>query len=381
MNRRFQTLLVCSLFASTAPLFAQTWTQTSAPMTNWAGIAMSDDGTKLVAVVGNYSGASGPIYTSTNSGATWTSNNAPTKNWVAVCSSADGTKLAANESSGSTWTNSGTTWTQTTPTGSSHLYPSSIASSPSGNILLAASISTGKLYASTNWGQTWTSRGSAYEGCAVSGDGTKMLALTLNAYVSTNSGATWVLGTNVQSELRAAAISVDGTRLFALGDVGVWVSTNGGAYWYRSTAPSSGFGSIASSADGTHLILGRNGPSMSLYVSTDSGFTWTAANAPTNYWSAVASSADGNTVAAAINGGGIWIGRNAPAPQLNINPTGNRVGLSWTVPSSNFVVQSSQDLSNWTSLTNKPVLNLTNLQNQLSLSSTNGNAFYRLATP
>lgn len=208
-----------------------------------------------------------------------------------------------------------------------------------------------------------------------------MLGLTLNPYVSTNSGATWVLGTNVQTELRAAAMSVDGTRLFALGDVGVWVSTNGGAFWYRSTAPSSGFGSIASSADGTHLILDRNGPAMPLYVSTDSGFTWTTANVASNYWSAVASSADGNTVAAAINGGGIWIGRNVPAPQLNISPTGNQVGLSWTLPSSNFVAQSSQDLSNWTDLTNKPVLNLTNLQNQLSLPPTNGSAFYRLATP
>jgi photosystem II stability/assembly factor-like uncharacterized protein len=340
---------------------------------------MSADGTKLVAVAGTSGGTFGPIYTSTDSGTTWISNNAPTMMWMAVCSSADGTKLAANEYHGGTWTNSGTTWKQAASTGSGGFYESSIAATPDGNTVIASG--SGSLYLSANRGKTWTSPGAASGGCALSGDGKRILALTSNPYVSTNSGGTWVMGTNIQTELRAAAMSVDGMKVFAMGDAGVWVSTNGGTFWYHSGAPTSGFGSIASSADGTYLILARHIVSEPLYISADSGFTWTPAGAPTNYWSAVASSADGSTVAGAINGGGIWIGRSVPTPQLNIQPISNQVRLSWTVPSSNFVVQSSQDLSNWTSLTNTPVLGLTNLQNQLSLPLSYGSAFYRLITP
>src|SRR5438128_6868356 len=72
------------------PAFAQSWTRTSAPITNWTAVASSADGRKLVAVVGP-----GPIYTSADSGATWTMTSAPLKGWSCVASSAAGTKLAA----------------------------------------------------------------------------------------------------------------------------------------------------------------------------------------------------------------------------------------------------------------------------------------------
>lgn len=46
-----------------ADAIAQTWTQTSAPLTNWTAVASSADGSRLVAAI-----AGGQIYTSTNSG-------------------------------------------------------------------------------------------------------------------------------------------------------------------------------------------------------------------------------------------------------------------------------------------------------------------------
>src|SRR5262245_6454653 len=101
-----------ALFASVNPGRAQTWTQTSAPITNWNSIASSADGRKFVAGVWG-----GGIYASTNSGATWTPTSAPRTAWSAVASSADGTKLVAaaccNNDPIYTSTNSGTTWTQT----------------------------------------------------------------------------------------------------------------------------------------------------------------------------------------------------------------------------------------------------------------------------
>ena len=65
-------------------VLAQGWTQTHAPTGNWQALAMSADGSKLVAAV--YGGG---IYTSTNFGGTWVSNSAPVTNWSGVASSAD----------------------------------------------------------------------------------------------------------------------------------------------------------------------------------------------------------------------------------------------------------------------------------------------------
>lgn len=369
------TLISCNLLLTADSALAQTWTQTSAPITNWSGIAMSSDGTKLVAVVGGGTG-SGAIYTSTNSGATWNSNSAPISDWMAVCSSADGSKLAAVN--GGIWTNSGTTW-KYAPCPVDNYLPSSIASSTDGNTLLAAGNSP---HLSTNSGSTWRtiSPPPGGEGCAMSANGTTML-LNGAPYLSTNAGATWFVATNLQTEMRAAAASVAGTKLFAMGDAGVWASTNGGTLWFKETnAPTSSFGSIAASADGTRLILARRFPSGALMVSTDSGLTWTSANVPTNYWCSVASSADGNTLAAAVKGGGIWIGRTTPSPQLNVSSAGSNFILSWTVPSTNFVLQQGMDLTSkdWVTLTDSPSLNLTNLQEQLTLAPTNTSGFFRL---
>ena len=55
----------------------------------WTSVAMSTDGTKLVAAVWD-----GSIYTSTDAGTNWTAR-ATNLEWTSVASSADGTKLVA----------------------------------------------------------------------------------------------------------------------------------------------------------------------------------------------------------------------------------------------------------------------------------------------
>jgi len=67
-----------------------------------------------------------------------------------------------------------------------------------------------------------------------------------------------------------------------------------------------------------------------------------------------------------------------PTPRLNIAPTNSNLKLSWIVPSTNFVLQQSLDLSSWTNVTDAPALNLTNLQDEVIQSPTNGSGFYRL---
>ena len=70
-------------------------------------------------------------------------------------------------------------------------------------------------------------------------------------------------------------------------------------------------------------------------------------------------------------------------PQLNLSAStaGANLTLSWIVPSTNFIVQQSTDLGSWTNLSATPVLNLTNLQNQICLPLASSTAFYRLTTP
>jgi hypothetical protein len=63
-----------------------------------------------------------------------------------------------------------------------------------------------------------------------------------------------------------------------------------------------------------------------------------------------------------------------------MRPTNGNLAFSWTVPSTNFVLQQNSDLNttSWTTVTNLPVLNLTNLQEEVGVSPANGSSFFRL---
>jgi len=281
----------------TNPLSAQTWTQTSAPTTNWQAIAASADGSKLVAVV-----KVGGIYVSTNYGATWVLTAAPITNWTAVASSADGRKIfAANYQGG--------------------------------------------FYTSTNSGATWVRR-------------------MTNAV-----GQYWV----------AAASSSDGNKLAAADYFSVSTSTNSGATWTNVSVSNQKWLSLVSSADGSKLFAMS---SWAIYASTNSGMSWNPLTSmPKGSCSSLAGSADGRKLVAAYYQGGIYTSCSQPTPRLHLAPSSNKSVLSWIVPSANFVLQQRANLSGWLDVTNPPVLNLTNLQNEVILSPTGSSGFCRLKTP
>jgi hypothetical protein len=404
--KNFEILLVASTALLTANFaLAQNWTQTSAPSTNWTAIAASADGTRLVAAV-----SGGRIYISTNSGATWTQTDAPKAFWSSVSSSADGTKLAAVAGSHSlytgplyTSTNSGATWTSNNVPATAWV---SVASSADGNTLTALAtplLGKNAIYVSTNSGNTWVSTNISWSlnSVAASADGRKLAASGLEIFISTNSGSNWTTNSSLPYAAVAVALPVDGNKLIAIGGQLIFISTNAGTTWVQTSAPSTNWIAVASSADGSRLVAvtgGRRslqnpvvtGP---IYTSTNSGATWTSNNVPVHNWTSVASSADGCILVAAdagilstnvpdaTVGGGIWIARTTPVPQMNIIPINGNFTLSWVMPSTNFVMQQSSDLGSWMDMTNKPVLNLTNLQNEVILSPTGSNVFYRLKTP
>jgi hypothetical protein len=81
---------------------------------------------------------------------------------------------------------------------------------------------------------------------------------------------------------------------------------------------------------------------------------------------------------AAVYGGGIWTYQTVASPQLNLTTSNTNLALSWLIPSTNFVVQQSPDLISWSSLTDAPAFNFTNLNYSLPLSPTNSTSFFRL---
>ena len=206
--------------------YGSSWTTTSGY--SWAtrvpALASSSDGSRLLA-----STALGQLYLSTDFGATWTPQG-PTKAWGGVAMSGDGTRMIAvvpyAVPPGDTVylsENGGTVWN---PVGASGYYHNSIMMSRDGTTCLASDGSTSLLMVSTDGCKTWVGRtisGSpgAYSEVAVSGDGKTMLVRRTNVGVllSQDGGASWVLqtGTSTSSPYAFMAISDDGGVAYAAG--------------------------------------------------------------------------------------------------------------------------------------------------------------------
>ena len=207
--------------------------------------------------------------------------------------------------------------------------------------------------------------------------------------VSTNWGITWTTNYFPDSAsfyCSAIAASSDASKLIAArlningGTGSIYTSTNSGTTWLSNNVAISKWFSVASSADGTTLTAVVFGGR--IYGSTNSGANWNQMSSSIQNWQTVASSADGNKLEAGISFGSIWTSQTTPAPTLNLTPT-NGLQLSWLIPSTNFVLQQNSDLTvtSWSDVTNVPVLNLTTLQNQVTLPRPAGNSFFRLKTP
>ena len=366
------------------PALAQVWTQTRAPSNSWYSVASSADGLKWVAVCPN------GIWITTNSGTTWTQTSATNINWVRVVSSADGTKLAAFETYTSEIylsTDSGNTWAPSN-IGRMSLSSIAIAISADGNTL-AAMQNTGLINITTNSGTSWKTVTNTlrWVSVAMSADGTKMAASarsTMGIYgslwASTNSGSTWTTINKYQEIWQGVASSANGNTLVAGCVGGIFTTTNRGYTWSWFSVPNQNneLCYVTSSADGSKLdALMSDGR---ILVSTNSGVNWTSNNVVGAAWLACASSADGNTLVA-INGARIWTTQTPPVPFMGIAPTDGSLALSWTIPSTNFILQQSADLTAWADVTNLPVLNLTNLHNEVTLPPSGNSGFYRLRTP
>jgi len=387
---------------------AQTWGLSGVYNSTWGCIASSADGSRLVAL----NVATGWIYTSTNSGLTWATNGIPGVEWQSVASSADGSKLIAvagdsfDPGSIYTSTNAGLNWTSNNV--GMGLW-TSVAMSADGTKLMAAAC-TNWVYRSYDSGTTWTSNTlpvSSLQTLFVhsSADGTKLVVAGAlgPVFVSTNSGASWIIPVNVpNADWQAIASSADGRKVAMAGYTnGIYVSTDYGLTWRsNNVAGMPTWTGIACSADGGKLVAVAK--HVGVFISTNSGIAWTQdtnqMNAPfyneglIGEQLSIICSADAtklillpgqeNFTSFYVPNDVVWTSYSVPAPQLNPAFLGSNLVLSWTVPSTNFVLQQNSDLTaNWNVVTNAVKLNLSNLQNQVCLSPTNSSSFFRLTSP
>jgi hypothetical protein len=414
-------LLVAAVLSGWNFAFAQTWLPTTAPSNSWFGLASSADGSKWIAVSGTR------FYSSTNAGMTWVTNSQTSPsyaNFQSTAMSADGSKIAVIAGN-ACWVSadSGNTWSSNIVDASSLIFLRFVTMSPDGSKLAAvqgraafSGTMSGAIYLSTNSGSTWmptTAPTNIWVSVAISADGSKLAAAVGNdnttngnfIYISTNSGTDWILShapTNVP--WASLASSADGSKMVAGGNFSrigsgniqgsVYTSTNSGMDWRLNNVPPAQWLAVASSADGAKLIAvglstTTNAATGLIYTSNNSGASWISNSVPNLIWQCVASSADGNKLLAASTWGdpslsgasSIYACQTIPTPQLNLGVSSTNLALSWTIPSTNFVLQQSPDLISWAAVTNAPMLNLTNLQNQVTLSPSNGSGFYRLKTP
>jgi photosystem II stability/assembly factor-like uncharacterized protein len=320
-----------------------------------SGIACSADGKQVFAarVIG--------VFTrSMDGGLTWKTNQ-PGINWSSLACSADGGLLIAGGFYNvHTSTNSGDNW-------ETHEVPSSgtssaVGCSSDGSRLIAAS-AAGFVLTSTNAGKNWRTNDLPswrWAAVASSADGTK-LAVAASAvgspggiFTTTNGGNSWI-SNEVPAGVRWVSLgtSADGTRLVAGGRIneGVFLSTYSGERWTKVTnGPADGVTSC--SAEGS--VVMAQPFSDHLYRSTNFGETWISIG-PTNFTfpATMITSADGNRVYRRIVELGI---ERVEALQFPVRPKLKPpdffeagLALSWTIPSSNFVVERASELSptNW----------------------------------
>lgn len=382
-------LMVPLVFLPGPPLLvcAQTWLQTSAPITNWSSIAGSADGARMAAAI-----SKGPIYLSIDSGLSWVASSAPIADWCSIASSADGRTLAAL-ANGTGWVYTSTNFGQTWLLSSSIPEPQpSLVLSADGTMIALLSKATllgAQLNVSADTGKLWSSKTVPFRTyfLSCSAGGTTLAATYNGIRTSSDLGETWQGVPSAVHHYRKVVFSSDCSTVLAPGypmsDFGVYFSTNKGLTWASADLPGTvGLWDAAMSADGGKLLAFALASGPALYTSTNSGATWVEGPPPPTNSSAFAVSADASKIAACVTGGGIYILQTTPKPQLGIASAGAAVTISWLIPSIPFALEQSPSpaVGPWREVSEPAALNCSNLHCEVSIPPGRDPMFYRLSS-
>jgi uncharacterized repeat protein (TIGR02543 family) len=233
-------------------------------------------------------------------------------------------------------------WVERRPAGDVNLEWYSLASDSTGNNLVAAAFgiygSEGRVYTSTNGGETWTARypivTSRYWRAAASdanGSNLVVAAWAGRLYTSSDSGVDWTERRPVgdtNENWQTVASDADGSNLIAGASSGrLWISSNGGSTW-AETRPagnvSGDWRGASSNADGSVLLVGNyNGR---LYITSNGGTNWTEltpAGAADKNWQGTACDEDGSNLIVGVEGGRLYTSSNRGSSWTERRPVGD----------------------------------------------------------
>ena len=240
-----------------------TWVALSgAGSLSWQGLAISDDGQRIVAAP---YGAT--VRTSSDGGATWVDRTSlGSRNWLSAVISSDGLCMAVAGENSNIFvsTDGGANWTERKGAGVKAWR--GLAMSANGQYLAAAPYNASSvLQVSSDGGVTWTGKPSAgsttWRGVAISANGQKIIAAPQGGgtvYLSNDGGTTWA-GINFPawpSVAPALDMSDDGQVIWLVANYVPWyVSKDGGTSWVQRTATgSSNWGTVRTTSDGSIAI-------------------------------------------------------------------------------------------------------------------------------
>ncbi len=319
----FFSLLIFLLFSLVQAQLQQTSGPGGGPISSFA-----TNGTDVYVATGssNGSGYGGGMYRSTDNGLSWSALNYPItkrddRNISAIAVS--GSNIVAGSLKGIVYSSSdgGTNWTRTALTNNKNV----TAITTDGTNFYVGNDGGGVFSApigSTSWTAVNTGL-SSKRITALLSNGSNLYATTAYGgaplFVSTNSGANWVLDTLPSGAFNAFSVGVFGGKLFVGTQNGVYTSTDNGASWIGPVSGIS-YAVYAFTSIGSTVYAGNSSGLFSMPVSSSSWTTVTTTYGAT----ALLSSASGlymgamsqsglvsNGILFSTNGGTTWSDRSA----------------------------------------------------------------------
>ncbi len=264
----------------------------------------------------------GYLYASYDGGITWQELTASgSRDWSSIALSPDGSRVVATVTDGKIYcsTDNGSSWPMLYDLGLGDSPLNTIALSLNGKYMVAGSgsgsMDPGHINVSSNYGVSWSpftvGSDSAWRSVAISDDGSKIVGVNNGYYIhtSSNNGVSW-FSRATNDNWFSISSSADGSKLAAaVGSGGFYTSSNSGVTWgLQAGAGSRNWRSIAMSSDGSKIAaVVENG---NIYISKDSGITWVSKESSRN-WRSITSSANGKKLAAVVWNGHIYISNNS----------------------------------------------------------------------
>ncbi len=200
-----------------------TWIeQTGSDLKNWKKVAMSSDGSNVVALANG----NDYIYMSTNGGVAWMQKtDSGERSWFDVVLSNVGSLFAINETTTSTddyiytSTDSGTTWMKQTNSGLKSWV--CVAMSSDGSKVAAAAEGSSYVYTSTNGGESWATQtvgaDANFIDIVMSDAGDKLAGIAFpRIYLSVDGGVNWSEQDSIGLlDWQSVAMSSDGNKIAA----------------------------------------------------------------------------------------------------------------------------------------------------------------------